>query len=254
MLKNELEQDGVAFGAWIQIGHASVAEVFARAGMRWTVIDCEHGGIDLESATSLMRAMAARSCSPLVRLPVNDSAWIARCLDAGAHGLVVPMVNTPEQAQAAIAAAKYPPDGRRGFGYARANNYGVDFDEYAAQANRNITVTAQIEHIEGVENIDRILEVEGLDSIFVGPYDLSGSLDIVGQMDHPKMTEALDRITQACKEHNIPAGIHIVQPEPERVQTAIDNGFRMIVLSLDTVLLYNAMSDFLKESRRLAKL
>ena len=249
MLTEEIHRDGVALGGWIQIGHAAIAETFARAGLGWAVIDCEHGIIDLESAASLMRAMARGSCTPLVRVPVNDSAWIARSLDAGARGIVVPMVNTAEQAKAAVAAAKYAPSGRRGFGYCAANAYGVDFDQYAAEANQAITVTVQIEHIEAVENIDRILDVEGVHSVFVGPYDLSGSLDVVGQMDHPKMIAALDRVSRSCQEHNVPAGVHVVQPEPDRVTKAIESGFQIIALSLDAVLLYRAMHDFLKESR-----
>jgi 2-dehydro-3-deoxyglucarate aldolase len=247
----ELADGGVAMGGFMQIGHPAVAEVLARAGLHWVIFDTEHGGIDLETGTALIRAMSAWLCTPFVRLPINDSAWIARFLDAGVGGIVVPMVNSAEQAKAAVDAARYPPDGRRGFGYNRANNYGVDFDEYAAGANAHTAVIVQIEHIDGVENIDRILDVKGIDGVFVGPYDLTGSMGIVGQMDHPKMTDALERIINACQRHGVPAGLHVVQPQIERVQKAIDDGFRIIGMSLDNVMLYHAARSFLTEARQL---
>ncbi len=249
----ELARGGVAMGGFMQIGHAAVAEVFARAGLRWVMFDTEHGGIDLETGTDLIRAMSAWPCTPFVRLAINDSAWIARFLDAGVGGIVVPMVNCAEQARAAVDAAKYPPEGRRGFGYNRANNYGVDFDDYAANANGSIAVIVQIEHIEGVENIDQILDVEGIDGVFVGPYDLTGSMGIVGQMDHPRMADALRRIITACREHNVPAGLHVVQPQIERVKKAIEDGFRIIGMSLDNVMLYHATRSFVTETHRLVE-
>ena len=249
----ELADGGVAMGGFMQIGHPAVAEVFARAGLRWVMFDTEHGGIDLETGTALIRAMSAWPCTPFVRLPINDSAWIARFLDAGVGGIVVPMVNSAVQAQAAVDAARYPPVGRRGFGYNRANNFGVDFDEYAANANANTAVIVQIEHIEGVENIDQILDVEGIDGVFVGPYDLTGSMGIVGQMDHPKMADALKRIITACHRHNVAAGLHVVQPQIERVHKAIDDGFRIIGMSLDNVMLYHATRSFVTEARQLVE-
>ena len=251
LLKNELTEDGVAFGGFMQIGHPAVAEIFARAGLRWVIIDLEHGITDLETAAGLMRAMSGGSCQALVRLPTNDPTWIARCLDAGAHGVVVPMVNTVQQAKAAVDAVKYPPAGKRGFGYGRANHYGVDFDDYAATANQNLVVIVQIEHVDGVENIDQILQVEHIDGIFVGPYDLSGSMDIVGQMDHPKMISALDQISQACTRHAMPAGLHIVQPDLARLRDALDRGFRIFALSADSVLLYAGMRDLLMRAREI---
>ena len=250
-LKTQLAEDGVAFGAFVQIAHPAVVEAFAAAGVRWIILDCEHGVLDLEAAANLMRGMSAWQCDAIVRLPGNDRMWIARCLDAGARGIIVPMVNTPEQAEAAVAAAKYPPAGKRGFGFGRANHYGVEFDAYLGCANDQIAVIVQIEHIKGVENADAILSVEGIDGVFVGPYDLSGSLGIPGKLDDPKMLEALERINQACDRHNVPAGVHITSAELDRVERAIAGGFRILALGVDTQLLYHAMHDFLRGAKAL---
>ena len=251
-LKSQLARQKVAFGGFIQIGHPAIGEIFARAGLGWSILDCEHGVIDLESGTNLMRAMSRWSCDALARLPRNDPVWIARFLDAGAAGIVVPMVNSARDAEQAVAAAKYPPQGHRGFGYGRANDYGVEFDTYARCANSDTSVIVQIEHVLGVEQIDAILSVEGIDGIFVGPYDLSGSMGIPGQLDHQKMADALSQIAAASQAHQVPAGLHIVGPQIERVRQAIANGFRIIALGMDTTLLYHGAHELLTQATALA--
>lgn len=250
-LKSQLQRGAIVFAGWIQIGHPTVAEILVRAGFDCLVLDCEHGLIDLETTAAIMRAMGSRSCTPLVRLPKNDSTWIARIMDAGAGGIIVPMVNSAEQAAAAVAALKYPPEGRRGIGYCRANTYGADFQQYIETANESSVMIVQIEHAEGVENIDNILDVEGIDGVFVGPYDLSGSMDVLGELDHPKMRAALERINQSCRDHDVPAGLHVVAPDPARVKNSIEQGFRFIALSIDSVLLTHSAQELLEKARRL---
>ena len=250
-LKSQLQRGDTVFASWIQIGHPTIAEILVRAGFKCLVLDCEHGLIDLETAAAIMRAMGSGSCTPLVRLPKNDSTWIARIMDSGAGGIIVPMVNSAEQAAAAVAAIKYPPEGRRGIGYCRANTYGADFPQYFDAANESSVVIVQIEHADGVENIDSILDVNGVDGVFVGPYDLSGSMDVLGELDHPKMRAALQRINQSCRNHHLPAGLHVVAPEPERVKNAIEQGFRFIALSIDSVLLTHSARELLEKARKL---
>jgi len=236
-VKAALQSCRLTFGSWIQAGHPVVAEVMAKAGFEWIAFDAEHGGIDIETATSLMRAMSPFDCVPLVRIRKNDTLWIRRVLDAGGGGVIVPMVNTAEQAARAVAAAKYPPEGVRGFGFCRANAYGTDFDEYTPRANAETIVVAQVEHIDSVKNIDLILDVEGLDGIFVGPYDLSGSMGIPGQLEDPRVKQALDRVIAACKNHMKPAGLHVVPPSTEAVREAVAQGFTFLALSVDTIML-----------------
>jgi len=248
-VKTALQECRLTFGSWIQMAHPSVAEVMAKAGFEWLTFDAEHAGIDIETCTALMQAMSPFDCVPMVRIPENDTLWIRRVLDAGGGGVIVPMVNTAEQAERAVAAAKYPPEGVRGFGFCRANAYGADFEEYTARANADTIVVAQVEHIESVENIDAILEVEGLDGIFIGPYDLSGSMNIPGQLDDPRVKDALDRVLAACRSHGKSAGLHVVPPSAEAVRDAIDQGFTFLALSVDTIML-KAQCDALVAAAR----
>jgi len=247
-LKEKL-RSRVTFGGWILIGHPASAEVLATAGYDWLTLDLEHAQIDLESATNLFRAMDAAGCHPMVRIPRNDPVWIARFLDAGAQGIIVPMVRSAAEAQAAVEAAKYPPMGRRGFGFARANAYGVNFSQYANTANDELVVVIQVEHIDAVNDIENIVRIPGVDGVIVGPYDLSGSMGILGQLDHPRIAEALLHVRQVCAEHDVLAGFHVVPPEQARVQQAVDEGYRFIAISQDTVLLHHAAKDLLEQTR-----
>lgn len=245
LLKNEL-----SIGTWIQIGHPAVAEILAHVGYDWICVDMEHGSIDIETMTHLFRAIAASGVVPIVRLPMNDPIWIRRSLDAGAMGLIIPMVNSAEEIETAIRYAKYPPKGERGYGYSRANFYGMDFENYIAGANETIAIIAQIEHRDGIENIDSILQVQGLDGVFIGPLDLSGSYGKTGQLDCPEMREALRRYLESCKKHKKCAGIHIVRPDEHSIRNAIDQGYRMIVLGVDGVFLEMASRTALSAAKR----
>jgi 2-dehydro-3-deoxyglucarate aldolase len=240
----------VTLGSWIQIGHPACAEVLARAGFDWACVDLEHGIIDLESTANLFRALGGYDCVPVARLPLNDPIWIHRVLDAGAGGLIIPMVKTAAEAEAAIREAKYPPRGGRGFGYSRANLYGADFDSYITSANDEIAMVMQIEHKDAIANLDAILQVEGVDGVFIGPLDLSGSMGITGQLDHPQMVAALESYRAACRAHKKSAGMHIVRPNDENVRRALDQGYTMLALGLDNVFMEQAARASLKAAGR----
>jgi 2-keto-3-deoxy-L-rhamnonate aldolase RhmA len=225
------------FGAWLQIGHAACAEIFGRLGFDWICVDLEHGAIDLESTAAIFRAVEAAGSVPVARLPMDDPIWIRRTLDAGARGLIIPMVNSAEQARAVVRYGKYPPLGERGFGYSRANLHGIDFEPYIQDANREIALVMQVEHRHGIDAIDQILEVEGVDGAFIGPLDLSGSYGKTGQLDCPEMVDALSRFRRSCAAHGKPAGMHVVRPGNGNVEQAIRDGYTMIALGLDTVFL-----------------
>ncbi len=240
-------------GSWIQIGHPVSAEILANAGFDWLAIDCEHTDIDVAEATSLMRAMSRTSCLPIVRVAENNTLQIRRLLDAGARGIIVPMVNSAEQARRAVAAAKYPPTGVRGFGFCRANDHGCAFNDYVQHANDDILVVAQIEHINAVDCIDDILAVEGVDGVFIGPYDLSGSLDITGELGHPKMQEAMSRLHAACKSAGKAAGLHVVAPEANAIQKALADGFTFLALSVDIVFMNHSARHCLQTARAALK-
>ena len=196
-VKKALLKREVTIGAWIQIGHPAISEVFANAGFDWIAADCEHTDIDLKTFTSISRGMYGRGSVPFVRVRENDTLAIRQVLDAGAQGIIVPLVNTAEDAQKAVAAAKFAPAGIRGFAFCRGNNWGMDFDEYARSANEDTAVIIMIESREAVENIDDILGVEGVDGVFIGPYDMSGSYRVPGQISHPDIQKAFQTVAAA---------------------------------------------------------
>lgn len=230
----------------MQIGHCAVAEIFARAGFDWVCVDLEHGAIDLETMTSIFRTLDAFDCVPVARLPLNDPVWIHRCLDAGARGLIIPMVNSASEAEKAISEAKYPPRGVRGFGYSRANMHGMDFDSYIKEANDEIAMVMQIEHKNAIANLEEIARVDGVDGFFIGPLDLSGSMGITGQLDHPDMAAALDKYKKVCNDFDLSAGMHLVRPNEDTIQSSINQGYTLIALGLDNVFIDESSKAALK--------
>ena len=249
-LRRALLERQVTLGSWIQIGHPACAEVMARAGFDWVCVDLEHGAIDLEKTADIFRGLGGFDCVPVARLPLNDPIWIHRTLDAGARGLIIPMVKTAAEAEAAVREAKYPPRGARGFGYSRANLYGADFESYIASANDEIALVMQIEHKDAIANLDAILGVDGVDGVFIGPLDLSGSMGITGQLEHPQMTAALETYRAVCRAHKKSAGLHIVRPSDAGIRRALDEGYTMLALGLDNVFMEQSARASLKAAGR----
>ena len=245
-----IQERRVTPGTWITIGHPAVAEIVGRAGFDWACIDLEHGAIDIETMTGIIRALESYDCIPVVRVPWNDLVWIRRSLDAGARGLIIPMVNTAGEAEQAVSSAMYPPDGVRGYGFTRASNYGVDAAEYFAEANDDIAVIVQIEHIDAVDNIDSILGVKRVDATFVGPYDLSGSMGITGQLGHPDMVAALETYKAACRKQGTASGLYINTPDEATINKAVADGFTMLGLGMDTVVLVDGFTQIQDIARK----
>ena len=255
-MKNKLRKAllgrDVTLGMWQQLGHPGVTEVLANAGFDWICMDMEHGAIGFETMANLFRVIDAYDCVPVARLPLNDPVWIHRTLDAGARGLIIPMIKNADEAEAAIREAKFPPRGARGYGYSRANRHGANFEAYCAEANDEIAMVMQIEHKDAIAHLDAILGVEGVDGLFIGPLDLSGSMGITGQLDHPDMTSALEKYLGACKTHACSAGTHLVHPNEQNIRAAIEAGYSLIALGLDNTLLHSASSQALASARAAA--
>lgn len=248
-LKQALRSKQVTVGSWITFPNSSVAEIMARAGFDWLSIDLEHGPIGIESVHHLIQVIELCGCVPLVRLPGHDPIFIRRVMDAGAHGVIVPQVNTPEDAIRVRNCVKYPPLGRRGMGLARAQGYGERFHEYAEEVNRSGIIIAQIEDKLAVKNIEAILEVEDIDGIMIGPYDLSGSLGVPGQFDHPAMREAEEKILQAAHAKAVAVGFHVIQPSVEEVRKKVEQGFTFIAHSVDMIMLGSSCRNSVRELR-----
>jgi 2-keto-3-deoxy-L-rhamnonate aldolase RhmA len=181
--------------------------------------------------------MYGRGAAPIARVTRNDVLEIRRALDVGAAGVLVPFISTADQARQAVAAAKYPPQGVRGFSFSRANNWGVDFAAEAGSANDETVVIVMIESKEGVEHIEEILAVDGVDAAFIGPYDLSGSYGMPGQTQDPVVRNACRQVIEACERAHKSVGLLIVRPTPQAVRQAIADGFTLICVGLDTVFL-----------------
>lgn len=241
-----LSEKKLALGAWMQIGHPAIAEIFARRGLDWICVDLEHGSIEIETMANIFRAVEKFESVPVARIPANDPVWIHRALDAGAKGLLIPMVKTSREAEFAVREAKYPPLGTRGFGYSRANNHGVDFDEYMRKSNEEIAMIMQIEHIDAIENISKILAVDHVDGVFIGPLDLSGSMGILGQLEHPDFLKALEKFAKAGLNSGKSFGAHILRPGRENVEEAVESGFNLIALGMDNIIIDEAVKSFRK--------
>jgi len=248
-LKEALKNNTLSVGTWIQIGHPACAEILADNGFDWICVDLEHGVIGLESMSNLFRAIERFDCVPVARIPANDPVWIHRALDAGAQGLIVPTIKNRQEAEMAIMESKYPPIGNRGFGYSRANAYGSNFTEYIKQANDDIAVILQVEHIDAVKNIDDILGLDGLDGTFIGPLDLAGSMGTVDNLENQSFRNALKTYLSASKKHKKTTGMHIVRPNAESIKKAVTDGYKMIALGLDTVFLQEKSKETLSVVR-----
>ena len=232
-LKNKLKNNQLTLGSWITIPSTDVVEILASANFEWLCIDMEHSSIDLEMAKLLILTIQSKGMKALVRVPKNEEVVIKRVLDSGADGIIVPMIKTKEEAIEAVEYAKYPPVGKRGVGLYRAQDYGTGLEKYKKWVDEEIVVIAQIEHIEAVNNIEDILQVEGIDGTIVGPNDLSGSMGFPGEYYREDVKKAINDIKIACEKYNKPYGFHVIESDPTKLQERIDEGCTFLAYSLD---------------------
>lgn len=235
LVKSRLTSGLPTVGHWISLPSPSVVELMASFQMDWLVMDTEHSPIQGERLEDLLRALRGTDVVPIVRVAANDVALIKQALDRGGYGVVVPLVNTAEQAQAAVAAAKYPPEGIRGVAGTRVTRYGMDLPDYFTRWNSQVVVVCQIETAEALANVDAIAAVPGVDVLFIGPNDLSANLGHFRQFDHPEFLSAVDRIVTAARRHGIAVGY--MCNSAEEVLQKVDQGFRFVSAGSDARLL-----------------
>ena len=238
-IKAKLKSGKPSIGSWMSMAHPSIAEILSMAGYDWVVIETEHTAIDVSEVLRLVIAIEQRGSVPLVRLAWVDPIQAKAVLDSGAAGVIVPMVNTKADAEMVVGMTKYPPLGFRGIGLARAQGYGMEFDSYVNRANEDSLVIVQIEHIDAVNNIEEILSVKGVDGTFIGPYDLSMSLGVPGQLSHPLVVAAKEKVLKATIAKGLAAGIHFVQPltAAEDCAAAVAAGYSFIAVGTDILFL-----------------
>ncbi len=204
--KTALVEDAPCTGLLISLPSPEIVEICVQAGFDWLFIDMEHGLSDFIDVQRMVQAAAGRT-GCIVRVPSNEPIWISKALDLGADGLIFPHINTAGEASACVRAALYPPLGSRSIGIARAQGYGVRVRETVEKANAGITLIAQAEHIDAARNIESILEVPGIDAVFIGPFDLSASLGIPGRTDDVRVQDAIGTVLSAARIKHVPAGI-----------------------------------------------
>lgn len=247
-LKRMLKAGKKTAGAWAQLCSATSVEILCRAGFDWLLIDMEHSPADLQTLLAQLQAMGAYGVAPLVRAPWNDLVWIKRILDAGAYGVMIPSVNTREQAIAAVQACKYPPVGVRGIaGSPRAAGFGRDTSAYLKRANDEILVILQVETPQAIENLDAIGKVPGVDALFIGPMDLSTSMGHLGNPAHPAVQSAIASVEAKAKALGMPLGT--ISAGWEQAKTLYDRGYQLITLLSDVILLSRASAEALTKFR-----
>ena len=233
-LKNKLANHDLAIGGWAMIGHPTIIEIMAKAGYDWVCIDLEHTATTYEQVENMIRAADIAQVPTLTRLTSNDADQIKRVMDCGATGIIVPMVKTAAEATAAIEAMQYPPLGHRGVSLHRGTDFGARFDEYRTWLKDEAVCMVQIEHIDAVNNCEEILSVDGVDGYFMGPYDLSASMGLTGELDHPDVKAAMTKVRETGIALNKPGGLHIVEPDEARLKDSVDQGFTFLAYSIDT--------------------
>lgn len=229
-----IENGDNPLGTWISIAHPVVIEINAILGFDFLLVDSEHTTMSLDKIESLIRATEAVSddTEPVVRIPDNDPTTIKRVLDIGVTTIMIPMINSRGEAEALVESVRYPPEGFRGVAGSRATDYGINIDEYVRTANDSITTIVQIETQEGLNNVEEIASIDGIDALFIGPSDLSRSLEVFGQWDSEKFNEAVERILKAGRSTNVPVGSLVMQPD--EIEWIFEIGFDFCIAGKDT--------------------
>ncbi len=245
-LKKRLRQDEPLIGSLVTMPSPDVAEIMACVGFDYLWIETEHAPTGFVHAQALIQAVGGR-CPTLLRIPDKEEVWVKKALDIGCDGIVVPQIRSMEEAQQIVAWSLYPPEGRRSVGVSRAHGYGMAFQDYVDRANDELVIVLQAEHGDAVGNIASIVEVNGIDAVLIGPFDLSGSLGVLGETDHPRVLEAIATVRRHCQAAGMPLGIFA--PDVPMARSYIEQGFALIALGMDTFFLWRSAQDALDDLR-----
>ena len=232
-LKARLRAEGPGLACWLMLGSTAVTEIMARAGYDAVMIDMEHGPMDFGAATEMLRALNGFDIAPLARVPANDPVYLKRVLDTGVTGVMVPAVHSVADAERAVAGCRYPPRGHRGLAatVVRATGHGASWQDYLAEFEQRLTLICQIESPQGLDAVEQIAAVDGVDMLFVGPFDLSAQLGYLGQPDHPDVQQAVQRIERAAKDAGkLLGGIATPERAPEQLVQA---GYDLLIPDAD---------------------
>ena len=245
--KSRLARGEILIGPLVTIPAPDIAEIMASVGFDYLWIETEHAPMGLAQAQAMIQAVGGR-CHCVVRVPENAELWIKRVLETGCDGIVIPQIKSAAEAEEAVRCCLYPPAGKRGVGIGRAHGYGMKFREYVDTANDQLAIILQVEHVDGVRNIRSIVRTPGIGAVLIGPYDLSGSLGLLGQVDHPEVRGAIEEIKRACEDAHVPVGIFVADAPSAR--ECIADGFTLIALGMDVIYLSRSAQQTLDEVRR----
>jgi 2-dehydro-3-deoxyglucarate aldolase len=226
----------------MQIPNGAVAEIMGSANYEWVAVDMEHGSIGVAQLPDLFRALELGNTLPMARIAERSSKDCQQALDAGAGGVIIPNIQSADQLLAMRDATRWPPSGKRGVGFSRANRFGGRFRSYVQTAQAPLLV-GMLEDARALDELDSILAVEGLDAVLLGPYDLSASLGHTGKFDHKDYLCALKTILRQARAFSIPVGIHVVEPSMPELKQRIRQGFRFLPFSMDSVLLRKSLEQ-----------
>jgi 2-keto-3-deoxy-L-rhamnonate aldolase RhmA len=242
-LKDKLKNNELTIGSWLTIPHQSVVEIMATANFEWLTLDLEHAAIDISQAMNMIAIIQGKGMKALVRVSKNEEVIIKRMMDAGADGVIIPTVKTAEEAKQAVDFVRYPPVGKRGVGLNRAQNYGTGFQEYQDWLKDESVLIVQIEHIDSVHNLESILNVDGIDGIIVGPYDLSASMGMPGNYEHPDVVAALKKVEEITLRMKKPLGFHVIHSDHAKTLEKIRIGYSFLAFSIDFFFLGDKARD-----------
>jgi 2-keto-3-deoxy-L-rhamnonate aldolase RhmA len=230
------------------MGNANAADILRNLNFDWFMVDWEHSAIGPETLNHMIQVIGSSKVVPFVRVGLNDQYLIKLALDAGAYGVLVPLVNTKADAERAVNFSMYPPRGTRGTASTRASGYGVDSKEYLRTANDEVMVMTQVETRAALDSLDDILSVKGVDVAFVGPSDLTMSLGLINDRSNPQVVEAMKKVVAGCKKHGKIPGV--MASSPDELKRAIDLGFKFISLASDVRFLMQGARTFLSAAGR----
>ena len=244
-IRQKLSSGTYSLGSWMQIPNSSIAEIMGQSGYDWVAVDLEHGSISVNQLPDIFRALELGNTLPLVRLAEAQAKDCKQALDAGAGGVIVPMVEDSKQLEFIRDYCRWPPSGKRGVGFSRANLFGNFFKDYIDEAQKPLLV-AIIESIKAVENLESILKVKGLDAVLIGPYDLSASMNLTAKFEDEEFLHIIEKIRTLSNQYSVACGIHVVNPKHDDLKQRIDEGYQFIAYSLDSVFLSKGCENPIK--------
>jgi 2-keto-3-deoxy-L-rhamnonate aldolase RhmA len=244
---DRLRKGDLLLGTILTLPSPEIAEILSQAGFDWVFVDMEHTSLGMQDVQRILQAVG-KEFPCLVRVPAMDEVWIKKVLESGPAGIIVPHVNTAGEIEKILRWSRYPPEGTRSAGISRAQGYGMNLQDYMSKSNQTLVVLPQVEHIEAVKNLESFVNIRGLSALFVGPYDLSGSVGKLGKVEDPEVQGMIQEVQSICSKAGMVTGIFGV--DVGAVKSYIDIGYSLIAIGTDTSYLLESIQVTLQSLRK----